>query len=45
MFALGMVQKLPCYNWAWFRGAASQYTHACYSDIPHLFVGAASRTG
>ncbi|MCH0538788.1 DUF2029 domain-containing protein [Streptomyces sp. MUM 203J] len=39
MFALGMVQKLPCYEWAWFRGAASQYTHACYSDIPHLFVG------
>ncbi|WP_284577358.1 glycosyltransferase 87 family protein [Streptomyces sp. 2P-4] len=38
MFALGMVQKLPCYNWAWFRGAGSQYTHACYSDIPHLFV-------
>ncbi|WP_374986793.1 glycosyltransferase family 87 protein [Streptomyces fradiae] len=37
-FALGMVQKLPCYNWAWFRGAASQYTHACYSDIPHLFA-------
>ncbi|MFE7775570.1 glycosyltransferase family 87 protein [Streptomyces sp. NPDC057445] len=39
MFALGMVQKIPCYNWAWFRGASSQYTHACYSDIPHLFVG------
>ncbi|MFV5991787.1 glycosyltransferase family 87 protein [Streptomyces sp. NPDC056231] len=39
MFALGMVQKVPCYNWAWFRGASSQYTHACYSDIPHLFVG------
>ncbi|MFI5805577.1 glycosyltransferase family 87 protein [Streptomyces sp. NPDC051561] len=39
MFALGMVQKLPCYNWAWFQGASSQYTHACYSDIPHLFVG------
>ncbi|AXU13876.1 glycosyltransferase family 87 protein [Streptomyces clavuligerus] len=39
MFALGMVQKLPCYNWAWFRGANSQYTHACYSDIPHLYVG------
>ncbi|MFB6713477.1 glycosyltransferase family 87 protein [Streptomyces sp. NPDC056237] len=38
MFALGMVQKLPCYNWAWFRGAGSQYTHACYSDIPHLYV-------
>ena len=39
MFALGMVQKLPCYNWAWFRGTSSQYTHACYSDIPHLFIG------
>lgn len=39
MFALGMVQKLPCYNWAWFRGTSSQYTHACYSDIPHLFLG------
>ncbi|MFK0101294.1 glycosyltransferase family 87 protein [Streptomyces sp. NPDC091040] len=39
MFALGMVQKLPCYNWAWFRGAGSQYTHACYSDIPHLYSG------
>ncbi|MET9426239.1 MULTISPECIES: glycosyltransferase 87 family protein [unclassified Streptomyces] len=38
MFALGMVQKLPCYNWAWFRGTSSQYTHACYSDIPHLFL-------
>ncbi|MGW1762513.1 glycosyltransferase family 87 protein [Streptomyces sp. NPDC002073] len=38
MFALGMVQKLPCYDWAWFRGAGSQYTHACYSDIPHLYV-------
>ncbi|MFD4140862.1 glycosyltransferase family 87 protein [Streptomyces sp. NPDC058572] len=39
MFALGMVQKWPCYNWAWFRGTSSQYTHACYSDIPHLYVG------
>ena len=39
MFALGMVQKIPCYDWAWFRGTTSQYTHACYSDIPHLFVG------
>ncbi|MER5982703.1 glycosyltransferase 87 family protein [Streptomyces sp. NPDC001787] len=39
MFALGMVQKIPCYEWAWFKGATSQYTHACYSDIPHLFLG------
>jgi uncharacterized membrane protein len=37
MFALGMVQKLPCYNGAWFFGAGSQYTHACYSDVPHLY--------
>ncbi|WP_434592359.1 glycosyltransferase family 87 protein [Streptomyces sp. A5-4] len=39
MFALGMVQKMPCYEWAWFRGISSQYTHACYSDIPHLYNG------
>jgi uncharacterized membrane protein len=37
MFALGMVQKVPCYDSAWFFGANDQYTHACYSDIPHLF--------
>ncbi|GAA3054078.1 hypothetical protein GCM10020000_40170 [Streptomyces olivoverticillatus] len=39
MFALGMVQKLPCYNHGWFFGATTQYTHACYSDIPHLYSG------
>ncbi|MFI6941575.1 glycosyltransferase family 87 protein [Streptomyces sp. NPDC050418] len=39
MFALGMVQKLPCYSGGWFFGAGAQYTHACYSDIPHLFQG------
>ncbi|MFD5557982.1 glycosyltransferase family 87 protein [Streptomyces sp. NPDC127068] len=39
MFALGMVQKFPCYDGAWFFGASSQYTHACYSDIPHLYSG------
>ncbi|MGR3936629.1 glycosyltransferase family 87 protein [Streptomyces sp. BRA346] len=39
MFALGMVQKLPCYNGGWFYGATAQYTHACYSDIPHLYNG------
>ncbi|MEI5098919.1 glycosyltransferase 87 family protein [Streptomyces sp. PmtG] len=39
MFALGMVQKAPCYNGSWFVGASSQYTHACYSDIPHLYQG------
>ncbi|MEU0964377.1 glycosyltransferase 87 family protein [Streptomyces sp. NPDC005917] len=39
MFALGLVQKAPCYDGAWFLGASSQYTHACYSDIPHLYQG------
>ncbi|MFD8735820.1 glycosyltransferase family 87 protein [Streptomyces sp. NPDC059618] len=39
MFALGMVQKIPCYDGGWFFGASSQYTHACYSDIPHLYQG------
>ncbi|RMI42148.1 glycosyltransferase family 87 protein [Streptomyces triticirhizae] len=37
MFALGMVQKAPCYEEYWFYGATGQYTHACYSDIPHLY--------
>ncbi|MGW0832159.1 glycosyltransferase family 87 protein [Streptomyces prunicolor] len=39
IFALGLVQKAPCYNSGWFFGASSQYTHACYSDIPHLYQG------
>ncbi|KNB49110.1 glycosyltransferase family 87 protein [Streptomyces caatingaensis] len=39
MFALGMAQKAPCYDHGWFFGATTQYTHACYSDIPHLFAG------
>ena len=39
MFVLGMVQKAPCYDGAWFSGQTSQYVHACYSDIPHLFAG------
>lgn len=37
MFALGMAQKLPCYDGGWFLGASEQYIHACYSDIPHLY--------
>ncbi|MEU9973798.1 glycosyltransferase 87 family protein [Streptomyces sp. NPDC051014] len=39
MFALGLIQKAPCYDGGWFFGASSQYTHACYSDIPHLYQG------
>ena len=37
MYALGMVQKLPCYDGSWFGGQTAQYVHACYSDIPHLY--------
>ncbi|MER6395882.1 glycosyltransferase 87 family protein [Kitasatospora sp. NPDC001603] len=36
---LGMAQKLPCYDAAWFQPGSPQYIHACYSDIPHLFSG------
>ena len=39
VFALGMVQKYPCYERGWFFGQGTQYTHACYSDIPHLYTG------
>lgn len=38
-YALGLVQKVPCYTSGWFFGATTQYTHACYSDIPHLYSG------
>jgi uncharacterized membrane protein len=37
MFALGMVQKVSCYNSGWFKPGDVQYIHACYSDIPHLY--------
>nr|WP_198520680.1 glycosyltransferase 87 family protein [Kitasatospora sp. CB02891] len=39
VFLLGLFQKASCYQSGWFFGATSQYTHACYSDIPHLFSG------
>ena len=38
VFALGMVQKVPCYDSGWFYGTTAQYDHACYSDIPHMFA-------
>ena len=44
-FVLGLVQKAPCYTDGWFHGATTQYTHACYSDIPHLFSGRGFDTG
>ncbi|MGK4582096.1 glycosyltransferase family 87 protein [Kitasatospora sp. HPMI-4] len=42
---LGLAQKASCYNDGWFHGATAQYTHACYSDIPHLFTGRGFSTG
>lgn len=39
MYALGMVQKLPCFEGSWFSGQTAQYVRACYSDIPHLYNG------
>ncbi|MBW1598811.1 glycosyltransferase family 87 protein [Streptomyces sp. JJ38] len=45
LFALGMVQKLPCYEGGWFFGRGAQYTHACYSDIPHLYTGRGFEAG
>ncbi|WP_431780543.1 glycosyltransferase family 87 protein [Streptomyces chumphonensis] len=45
VFALGMVQKLPCYEGGWFFGQGAQYVHACYSDIPHLYTGRGFEAG
>ncbi|MBO9137017.1 glycosyltransferase 87 family protein, partial [Rhizobium sp. B209b/85] len=42
---LRLAQKASCYNDGWFHGATAQYTHACYSDIPHLFTGRGFSTG
>ncbi len=37
-FALGMVQKAPCYedNWTDVQG---RYVNMCYSDVPYLYAG------
>ena len=37
-FALGMVQKAPCYHDSWLDGQA-RYSQMCYSDLPYLYVG------
>jgi uncharacterized membrane protein len=37
-FALGMVQKAPCFQDSWQDGDA-RYTHMCYSDLPYLYTG------
>jgi uncharacterized membrane protein len=37
-FALGMVQKAPCYQAKW-TNSQSRYAEMCYSDLPYLYVG------
>jgi len=37
-FALGMVQKAPCYDAQW-TDTQSRYSEMCYSDLPYLYVG------
>jgi len=37
-FALGLVQKTPCYDAQW-TNAQSRYSELCYSDLPYLYVG------
>jgi uncharacterized membrane protein len=37
-FALGMVQKAPCYHAKW-TNSQSRYSEMCYSDLPYLYVG------
>jgi uncharacterized membrane protein len=37
-FALGMVQKAPCFHDSWQDGDA-RYTQMCYSDLPYLYTG------
>ena len=37
-FALGMVQKAPCYDAQW-TNSQSRYSEMCYSDLPYLYVG------
>ena len=37
-FALGMLQKAPCYDAKW-TNSQSRYSEMCYSDLPYLYVG------
>jgi uncharacterized membrane protein len=37
-FALGLVQKAPCYSAQW-TNTQSRYSEMCYSDLPYLYVG------
>jgi uncharacterized membrane protein len=37
VFALGVLERGSCRDNAWPRSDGSQFAHACYSDIPHLY--------
>jgi uncharacterized membrane protein len=37
-FALGMVQKSPCYQATWQNGD-TRFSQMCYSDLPYLYTG------
>ncbi|MBO0846402.1 MAG: DUF2029 domain-containing protein [Nocardioides sp.] len=37
VFALGFVQKAPCYHASWTSD--SRYPDLCYSDLPYLYIG------
>jgi uncharacterized membrane protein len=36
-FALGFVQKSPCYHTKW-QSTETRYSDLCYSDLPYLYV-------
>lgn len=36
-FAVGMVQKAPCFNDGW-QDTNLRYANACYSDLPYLYT-------
>lgn len=38
VMALGVVEHVPCRDHGWSRADGQEYAHACYSDIPHLYV-------
>ncbi|MDT0202443.1 glycosyltransferase 87 family protein [Nocardioides sp. AE5] len=38
VFALGMLQKVPCYQDTWNNGE-TRYSKMCYSDMPYLYTG------
>jgi uncharacterized membrane protein len=37
-FALGLVQKAPCYDSRW-TDTQGRYADMCYSDLPYLYIG------